>query len=174
MRAATQRVEHAQKLVRTIVYHVQKTWFEVKTQAGVAQFAHKDNFRQKENVASAIQIAKAAMVQITRTALTAPTAKHSTILLVLMSALTGLMSLKKTAFTSVAHATQSVILVMVPPWIAVSCVRVHFTLRAECALCSVPLIIPSMKAQELAILAETSVKQQEIRIVPFSTQMITH
>lgn len=83
-------------------------------QAGVAQFAHKDNFHQKENVASAIKIAKVAMVQTALTASTALMAKHSTILLVLMSALIGHILLIKTVFISVGRATQSVILVTVP------------------------------------------------------------
>lgn len=82
MRDVTQHVKRARKLVQPVVYHVQKTWFKIKAQAGVAQFAHKDNFQRKENVASAIQIAKVAMVQVALTASTVPMAKHSTILLV--------------------------------------------------------------------------------------------
>lgn len=82
MRDVTQHVKRARELVQPVVYHVQKTWFKIKAQAGVAQFAHKDNFQRKENVASAIQIAKVAMVQVALTASTVPMAKHSTILLV--------------------------------------------------------------------------------------------
>lgn len=80
MRGVTQHVKRAQELVQTVVCHVQKTWFKIEAQAGVAQFAHKDNFQRKENVVSVIQIAKAVMVQVTPTALTVPMAKLSTTL----------------------------------------------------------------------------------------------
>lgn len=145
----------------------------MKIQAGVAQFAHKDNFQRKENVAIAIQIAKTAMVQVDLTALTVQKARRSSISLVLMSALIRRILLTKTVFTNVGPAIQSVILVMAPPWIAVSCARIHSTLSVKCASCSVHQIIPSMKAQEFVIHVETSVKHQpEIRTVPFITQMI--
>ena len=68
--------------MQTVVCHVQKTWFKIEAQVDVAQFVHKDNIQRKENVASAIQIAKAAMVQVAPTASTVPLAKPSTILLV--------------------------------------------------------------------------------------------
>ena len=83
MRDVTQHVKRAQELVQTVVYHVQKAWFKIEAQADVAQFVHhKDNFLRKENAASVIQIAKAAMVQVAPTASTVPMAKRSTILLV--------------------------------------------------------------------------------------------
>jgi len=44
VRDVTQHVKRAQELVQTVVCHVQKTWFKIEAQAGVAQFAHKDNF----------------------------------------------------------------------------------------------------------------------------------
>ena len=82
MRDVTQHVKRAQELVQTVVYHVQKAWFKIEAQADVAQFVHKDNILRKENAASVIQIAKAAMVQVAPTASTVPMAKRSTILLV--------------------------------------------------------------------------------------------
>ena len=82
MRDVTQHVKRAQELVQTVVYHVHKAWFKMEAQADVAQFVHKDNFLRKENAASVIQIAKAAMVQVAPAASTVPMVKRSTILLV--------------------------------------------------------------------------------------------
>ena len=82
MRDVTQHVKRAQELVQTVVHRVQKTWFKIEAQADAAHFVHKDNFQRKENAASVIQIAKAAMVQVAPTASTAPMAQRSIILLV--------------------------------------------------------------------------------------------
>lgn len=82
MRDVTQHVKRAQELVQKVVHRVQKTWFKIEAQADVAHFVLKGNFQRKENAASVIQIAKAAMVQVAPTASTVPMAKRSIILLV--------------------------------------------------------------------------------------------
>ena len=173
VRDATQHARHVQELVQTIAYHVQKIWYKVKAKECATQFAPKDNFQKKENVRSVIQVADLAMAQIALTVSTAPMAKHSTILLVLIAVLMEHFLLTNMVFISVNHVIQSVILVMVPLRITVSYVRAHFSLNVECALYSVHPNIQLMNKHDLVTHVEKNVNHHlEKGIDQCSTQMI--